>query len=240
MRTQNQSMQKISLAVVIVATFTLPVFSQDGAILHFDFINDGEIQPWMGLRTPPTNLTLDDGLVLQKSDGHGVAEATGLDFTNTSIRAQVRLLEGQGIGLGVRGGGGVGSPVAIVESVSGESRVRIRRTLPLANVIDPVPIDLQVDIEDIVMQFDAVDQTLELRVWRPGDTIPMDATLSAPLPDGLRTNGTPWLTVLSDALTNSSEGVFREVWVSDAVIPEPSSVFLLCVGLFGFVAHIRR
>ena len=71
--------------------------------------------------------------------------------------------------------------------------------------------------------------------------MPADATMSTTLRDGLSPSGFPWLFT---GRSGATSGVFREIWVSDAVIPdpvpEPSTVCLFCVGVFGVFAYARR
>ncbi len=144
------------------------------------------------------------------------------------------------MGLGVRG---PGNPVRTVFSVvdrGSPAEVRLLLTGgggPQMDIVPPVTTDLLLDIanDDIVMQLDAIGDSLEVRVWEPGEPMPIDPTISAALPDGVTVSGDPWFSVGS---SGSVSGVFRHVWVSDVVVPEPSAATMLVIGLCGFC--IRR
>ena len=90
---------------------------------------------------------------------------------------------------------------------------------------------------DLSLQFDAMDDKLELWVWQ-GDTMPSEPQLTWTF-----TNYETGIVGLFVSQNDSQEplsGSFRFVHLANAHIPEPSTAVLLCLGLVSLLAWRRK
>lgn len=112
---------------------------------------------------------------------------------------------------------------------------------PEENVFEIVDTDFNVLDEDVMLQLDAIGNSISFWAWPPNEDRPA-APLSSVLDDTYDSGEISlWA---NDAFTPSRvEGVFRFVHVETASIPEPSSVALLAMGVFGVIRaqrHVTR
>ena len=89
--------------------------------------------------------------------------------------------------------------------------------------------------DELILQFDVFDDTLELWAWRPGEPMPIEPQLSYVDESVKLAPGVPGL--LFDANGSTSSATYRFIRVDNVSIPEPSSSVLglitfVCVGLF--------
>ena len=150
------------------------------------------------------------------------------------MRTQFRLVEGDYIGITLSDWGGFytyarlasDGSVSIGQRAMGESEIAIAST------------DLIVTQEDVVMQIDASDDTLAVRVWRAGDNMPTEPLLAC---DVWPITGFLALEVNAESGSRTQlQGIFRYVHLADSMIPEPSTLLLSLLALVAFGGFWKR
>ena len=157
-------------------------------------------------------------------------------LSDTSIRARVTSDADTGPLLMARV-----DPVALTAYTAGiwppNGNAFIQQNLPGANVLKSEPIDLDPSQEDVLLQFDLFGDELSLFAWRPGEPKPHDPIVM--VTDSLFQSGLVGLMV-DTPVNDTRSGTFRFVQVADMPIPEPSTLTLVVLGVFGFFAYFRR
>ncbi len=101
----------------------------------------------------------------------------------------------------------------------------------------PLPVSVDVRVEDVTLQLDAFGNKLELYGWRTGDSMPDAPQLE--MTDDTYSNGI--IGVFSNAGNDDSGvGTFRYVHVADTPIPEPTSFALAGLACAGLLSCRRR
>lgn len=159
------------------------------------------------------------------------------NLTDTSLRTQFRLNRGGGAIGFVRFRGGAspryfGYLNADGQAGLGGNNIEIDSTLLAQTELRPME-------EDIVMQLDAIGTTIDLRFWRPSETMPKDPLLSL-TNDVAVAGGVSIGSFDSDASPRSSEAVFRYAHVATSPIPEPTAGLLCGLGLIGLLGWRRK
>ncbi len=231
-------MFQTSLRLVIFTAILIPLQGASASFLIIDDFEDGDIfdgRPFEWSVVSPSGqsrvLDIRDGnLYMEQTGGELVAgfrvNPVGLPTVpgdNLSVRAKFRLLSPGRIGLdptpagSLRGVNEVGRINGPTDSFIRESSLR--------------PLE-----EDILLQADYLQNTVEYRFWRPGEPKPADPSSVVDLVRPRGTAPTFRLIIAADPFQTMA-GVYRYVVVSDSVIPadfvipEPTTAVLVAVGV---------
>ncbi len=138
------------------------------------------------------------------------------NFTDISVRTQMRLLEGEMIGFGVRYnpdgddrgtyGGFIDGDMAVI-GIGGNA----------GELFAEAPIDLDVKNEDVMLQFDVFGDSLELWVWPVGAAMPAAPTATAVNDEELAGRMFVWAS-LGNSVGSESSAAFRFIHVSTTPI----------------------
>jgi hypothetical protein len=162
----------------------------------------------------------------------GVAYANINALFNTSVRAQVRQIQGTG-SIALLARANIDALTAYQAGIDSEGTVYLARNS--GPVVPPIlataPTDLNTVDEDVVLQLDAIGNELSLYAWRIGDAKPAIPLLS--VTDHAYTSGVPGL-LISGGIAHSA--AYRYVHVANASIPEPSAAVLSAIFLAGVFA----
>ncbi|MBN2293770.1 MAG: PEP-CTERM sorting domain-containing protein [Pirellulales bacterium] len=148
-----------------------------------------------------------------------------------SIRAQVRL-DGargdEGAAVCVRGSWALAMSHALEIAVDGGLWFRIANQYQRIATTDLRPMD-----EDVILQLDAIGQTIRGWAWRAGETMP--ATPLVTRTTILLPTGCPAVYYSPNTTPQGTSGtaIYRYVHVANTSIPEPSTIILLAVGFAG-------
>jgi len=201
---------------------------------------DGDPTTWSLPYAPWNNGTLDAGsgsLVMRSNDDESylIAIPDGQPvLTTTSIRARMRYTGTpeetsfkEGIGLLARGSVARGSYyTAGIEQHSGLLSIGFTGAGGFQNLADAAT-DLRPYDEDVVLQFDVVDNVLSLYAWRPNEsqpTTPQVQVVSDLIPDGIAGLG-------YDPPSGNGTGIIRYIQIADTpIVPEPSGGALCAIG----------
>jgi hypothetical protein len=155
-------------------------------------------------------------------DRSGVVGVPALTLGDTSIRAQLRA-EGQtdqGFGVFVRGD--LVNNIAHSFEVAADGGLWFGITGSLQRIDSP----LRPTQEDVILQLDAIGNSITAWAWRPGEAMPVMPAFSritSQLP-----SGSPGVYTSSSTVPTGTSGtaVYRFVHVSNTSIPEPLSYFI--------------
>ena len=214
----------------------------DGSVTNdVPVATDGTPVRWMEdpLNLSSTTLDASSGDLIMSTDGaFAVGFAEQFNFANTSIRTQFRRINNTDvIGVGSRGSltsingysAGFGSLGGMFISIVSDSGTE---------VLKAVPTDLNPTDEEVILQFDAIDNTLKLWAWRPGEPMPPIPQVS--VTDSVYTQGPISLFVGTQFGDRRKEGTFRYVHAADMHIPEPTTILLAMFGLTSVCCYRRR
>jgi hypothetical protein len=175
-------------------------------------------------------------LTTNSGDGAFISIPSHSPLSNTSVRAQMRILDGTAsIGVFAR------ADTAALTAYQAGISLNTGNAYIVRNTPDPIPLivktaNVDVSSGDVVIQFDAIGETLQLFLWNAGSPKPsapfieiQDSTLS------IGVSG-----IILDSATAPGSGVFRFFHVADAPIPEPSTVVLSVIALIGLIASRRN
>jgi hypothetical protein len=226
---------------------TLMVLGQSAVVsaetVYFDEFNDESVlADWTAATLwPLTTFDVSDGDLRvnpSEPDNAAVIGLFDLNLRDSSIRAQVRIEDGQGdeiAGVFLRGDDSTGIPHALEVAVDGGV------WLGIAGEPERIGTDLRPAEHDVVLQLDVIGDAISAWAWKAGETMP-----SSPLYS--RTSsalivGRPGVyygpsIIPIPPLGGSGTALFRYVHVADVSIPEPSS--LLLAGLAGLLFCTRR
>jgi hypothetical protein len=200
---------------------------------------DGSPATWIplpGFNTGTFDATTGDYVVTQPPDGWPqVATAETAPLSVTSIRAQVRELQGNGaIALTARGNNN--PPTGYQAGIFPGVLYMDRTNAPFDNTeLAAKATALNPSLEDIWLQFDVVGSRLDLFAWRVGEEKPTTPSLSAT--DS--TFATGFVGILIDSPSSHSVAL-RSIQVSNVPIPEPSSAALGSLGMVALVGLVFR
>jgi hypothetical protein len=157
-------------------------------------------------------------------------------FGNTSVRAQVRVMGNIDAALAVR------RPM-VNQGYAGA--IRPDGSMAIARVDGAVPVALGSAVvpfnpldQDVMLQFDAIGDTLSLWAWPVGQPMPNEPQIVAF--DNTYAEGPVGLISAGFAAVPSDSTTFRFVQVADAhIVPEPSTFVLMILGVCGLL-YARR
>jgi hypothetical protein len=221
--------------------FSSPIVAKT---VFFDDFNDGNAgdgQPvsWVPLLAgfPGTYDASSGDYRLKPSAPGGSSVSVVLqNVPNVSIRAQVRIPEtsdiNDNIALAVRGNTTTLDTYLAAIDVEGDVAIG-RPNTTVGCCIAIVPTNLRPTLEDVVLQFDAFGNRLQLWAWRPAE--PMPSIPQIDVTDSVLTSGIVGLIYTSETDTPNmvntpGSALVRYVHVSDTHIPEPSTGLLMIVG----------
>ena len=168
------------------------------------------------------------------------------DHEDASLRSRVRLIEGDSVALGVRytqpGGfgngyfGGIAADgTAFAGISSGENSNRP------AEFLGQQPTDLRVAENDVMIQLDAIDDEVSLRVWGVDERMPDEPTIS--FQDDRVTSGDSVVAFAMAAEAFQPQAIdarFQFIRLDNTVIPEPCTALMASVGLTACALLARR
>ena len=174
-------------------------------------------------------------LTTTSDDGAFASLTSHMPLSDTSVRAQMRLLNGTAaIAVFARADmAALTAYQAGINTVTGNAYIVRNTPTPIPLIVKPAGVDVMSG--DVAIQFDAIGETLRLFVWNPGTPKPTQPFIE--IQDG--TLGTGVTGVLLDSGGGSGSGVFRFVHVADASIPEPQTALLFAFGMASLVARQR-
>jgi hypothetical protein len=172
-----------------------------------------------------------DTLSAETGDLHvtGIATVDGIPVLgNTSVRTRITLpSEDTGrvfIGVQARRNDTTNDGYSAALFTSERSALIARETGSVILAPGTSPVIPDVKQEDVMLQFDAIDGSLSLWVWRPDEAMPVEPLITA-VDDTYSTGAISLFTVNLDG--PNPVGVFRFVHVADEhIIPEPSTAVM--------------
>jgi len=195
-----------------------------------DTFNDGDAEDGMPVRwVKPSGGELfveEGGLVVRSTEVRGLIDTKPLisRLGNTSVRTRFRLRKGTTVGALVRGPyfGLINSSGTAILGLSG-----------VGGDFVSTATDLNVMEEDVVMQVDAIGDSMRMWLWRPGASMPHEPVLT--FADAQLARGD--VSLFGRNVDGSGDGnidmIFRYVHVADMHIPEPASLALAAIGVLG-------
>jgi hypothetical protein len=162
--------------------------------------------------------------ILSTPGGQGVASAAVAyadisPIGNTSVRAQVRQIQGGGpISLLARLD--VAALTAYQAGIDADGTVYLARNdgAVFPPILASTATNLNAFAEDVVLQFDVINNELSLYAWRSGEARPNNPILS--VSDNTYVSGVPGLLIGGGSAHSAA---FRYVRAADASIPEPTT-----------------
>lgn len=207
----------------------------------YDDFSDGNASDGSPVTWDPSwsgsTLKVEDGSMIVANDV-GLASAwVREEYTDVSIRARMRLLEGHGIGLQARLK--LGTPVDNYFSLlEPDGTLRLMGHRPFAAVFEELgSIDTSLDPfnEDIMMRLDVVGSELRLWAWAVDEEMPTEPLVAAM--DDRATVG--YISVYSASVDDTrTSAAFR--FVQATVVPEPSALTLVGTASFTCACLIRH
>lgn len=199
-------------------------------------ISDGVPVSWVRAFNSGQLAVVDESLLLTDNGNSAFATITETDnvtFTGTSIRTQVRIQQGDWIGVASR------SNEALNRSYSGfvsadTAFIGVGGDL---TILAETPVDFDVTQSDVTLQLDVFNDTVELWAWPSDQAMPSNPTLSSEgvgIPDGKIFLWT------GSEFGGVGSGAFRYVQVATQPIPEPSTAILGLVSVLGLLTLRRR
>ena len=229
------------LSWVSVMCFMVPANAQ--LLPLWDDFSDGDAQDGMpatwiaGSFSPSTTISATTGDL--SLSGVTVVESFPV-IGDTSIRTQVTLPVDVGndqvfVGVQARRNDSDNNAYSAAISTQTSDAMIVRETGSV--LLAAQPIDVDITQKDVILQFDAIGDTLSLWVWRPGETMPASPQVTAV--DGTHPDGV--ISLFSARFDGPDpEAIFRYVHVDTKHIPEPSTALLTLVGLTCLLGWQRR
>jgi len=259
MRTLMFAKLKLTVCVVSIATaigVVSPSLSSvlglgggvaKGQTIFFDDFEDGSItnsvpvtltdgQPvtWQGERT---SLQIQDGSLIISGSSVPLAVPSIGTLSDVSIQVQLRVLAGDGAGIGGRRT--LGFPVTNYHAYIGTNEVGIAYGPNGTPILHSTQVDFDAKLEDVILQLDIIGNSITYWAW-PADE-PRPAQPLGSVVDDTLTSGSLFFAGAGDAFGTTA---FRYVHVATAAIPvpEPSTVALTAIAplVFGFWWLRRR
>jgi hypothetical protein len=174
-------------------------------------------------------------LTTPSSDGSFVSLASHGALSDTSVRAQMRLLNGNAaIAVFARAdAAALTAYQAGISTITGNAYIVRNTPTPIPLIVKPANRDITTG--DIAIQLDVIGQMLQLFVWDPGTSKPDQPFIE--IQDSTLNLGVTGVLLDSDG---PATGVFRYVQVADTPIPEPSTMLLVLVGSFSAILLLRN
>jgi RNA polymerase sigma factor (sigma-70 family) len=214
-----------------------------GTILLDDFSDgsatDGTPANWAPLPGRGTQRVENESLVITaRSPSFPTSRliAPQTTYSDISVRSQVRVIEGESIGIAVRfNENAVRDSYAGLVQTDGTAIIGIGG---VGQVLAQTAIDLDPSAEDVNIQFDVIGDQLSFWVWSVGEMRPLEPTISAV--DDTISAGQLFLwtgQAPNGALGTPMTGAFRYVQISTTSIPipEPSTATLSLLGICGLL-----
>jgi hypothetical protein len=200
--------------------------------LLFDTFDDNDAQDGMPATWRLSSFSdPGDSLSVETEDLHlsGIATVDGIPaLGNTSVRTRITLpSEDAGrifVGVQARRDDTTNAGYSAALFTSEQSALIARETGSVILGPGTRPVIPDVRQEDVMLQFDAIDGSLSLWVWRPDEAMPVEPLITAV--DDTYTTGVISLFAVNFDGPNPV-GVFRYVHVADEhIVPEPSTAVI--------------
>ena len=226
---------------------TLMVLGQSAVVsaetVYFDDFNDDSMLADWTVPTfwPLTTFDVSDGDLRVnpiEPDNSAVIGLFDLNLRDSSIRAQVRIEDGQGDEIAsvfLRGNDSTGIAHGLQVAVDGGVFLNI------AGEFERIGTDLRPVEHDVVLQLDVIGDAINAWAWKAGETMPSSplySRTSSALTEGIP--GVSYGPSIIPPLGGSGTALFRYVHVADVSIPEPSTFALTALGLLGPLCYRRR
>lgn len=147
---------------------------------YYDDFSDGSVQDaspvtWVE-RAGTAYVDEDDNLVLEHdpSRAWGGVAAEGLVYFDSSVRTQVRLIEGDSVWIAARYAPSGDFSAICYSAGLHQNGLLVIGTCGSNSFLAGKNTDLDVVQEDVMLQFDLMGRTLSLWAWRAGDPMPTD------------------------------------------------------------------
>lgn len=226
---------------------TLMVLGQSAVVsaetVYFDEFNDESVlADWTAATLwPLTTFDVSDGDLRvnpSEPDNAAVIGLFDLNLRDSSIRAQVRIEDGQGDEIAsvfLRGNDSTGIAHGLQVAVDGGVFLNI------AGEFERIGTDLRPVEHDVVLQLDVIGDAINAWAWKAGETMPSSplySRTSSALTEGIP--GVSYGPSIIPPLGGSGTALFRYVHVADVSIPEPSTEIMLLIGMATLVQSRRR
>ena len=171
------------------------------------------------------------------------AQRLNLGLTDISVRSQLRILDGEIIGLAARTTTNNGSDGYVASISLLSNTVAISRAGSKSDVVASVPTTLDPTQQDIMVQLDAIGNQISLWTWAAGEAMPAEPTVTVQDDTFDGAGGVSLWTATKEFFeggTSEATSVYRFVQVADQhIVPEPSSAMLAVLG-FGWLIGVVR
>jgi RNA polymerase sigma factor (sigma-70 family) len=205
------------------------------ATVFFDDFEDGSATDGNPVLWVPGNgasLAVENGSLVVSGTTNPFALASDVTLSNTSLRTQVRLLEGSYLVVGLRNNPPANPNGYYVSLATPNIVVPNEASIFTAgnNVTELALTNHNLDLtQDVVIQFDAIGNRLSFYAWQAGGPVSQTPLLS--VTDNQIAAGRVSLLVTAGATVSApARAAFRYVHVANMPIPEPQAATLAAAG----------
>jgi hypothetical protein len=235
---EEASSKRLLTVACCVLIWMLSAQAASAGMVFFDDFDDGNAGDGMPVTWVPGSGTWDasSGDYVATGSLPRVSRVTDHVLGDTSVRAQARVVGNVEAGLLVRRKMFKRGYAGVIRPDGSMAIARVDGAVPVAlgsAVVPFNPLD-----QDVMLQFDAIGDTLSLWAWPVGQPMPNEPQIVAF--DNTYAEGPVGLISAGFAAVPSDSTTFRFVQVADAhIVPEPSTFVLMILGVCGLL-YARR